>query len=72
MGGRILEYETKTILRQGYNQGLSQGLSQGTGQTRVSDIDSLMKNLGLTLDEACRAIGITRDDYQSAKEMLQE
>ncbi len=68
MGGKILEYETKTILR----QGISQGISRGTGQTRVSDIDNLMKNLDWSLDEACRAIGITREDYQSAKEMLQE
>ncbi len=72
MGGKILEYEAKTILRQGYNQGLSQGLSQGTGQTRVHAIDNLMKNLDWSLDDACRAIGITRDDYQSAKKMLQE
>ncbi len=64
MGGRILEYETKTILRQGYNR--------GTSRTWVHATDNLMKNLGWSLDEACRAIGITREDYQSAKEMLQE
>ncbi|MCD8097165.1 MAG: hypothetical protein LUE31_03825 [Lachnospiraceae bacterium] len=62
MGGRILEYETKTIMREGF--------SQGKSQTTVRDIDNLMKNLGLTLAEACRAIGITEGDYRAAKASL--
>ncbi len=66
MGGRILEYEAKTILR----EGMSHGVSQGKSQTLVHSIDNLMKNLSLSLDEACRAVGSSREEYQRAKELL--
>ena len=32
MGGKILEYEAKTILNQGIDQGIRQGIDQGIGQ----------------------------------------
>ncbi|MCD8096542.1 MAG: hypothetical protein LUE31_00555 [Lachnospiraceae bacterium] len=58
MGGRILEYEAKTILREGVNQ------------TLVQVIDSLVKNLGLSLEEVCRAADTPVEEYQRAKEIL--
>ncbi|MCC8139339.1 MAG: hypothetical protein LIO67_03390, partial [Lachnospiraceae bacterium] len=57
-GGRILEYETKTIFM------------QGVCQSRIHNIDRIMKNIGLPLDEACRAVGSSIEEYQGAKEFL--
>ncbi|MCD8364021.1 MAG: hypothetical protein LUC98_13890 [Lachnospiraceae bacterium] len=62
MGGKILEYETKTILREGRSQGACQNL--------IHNVDNVMKNLGWSLDEACRVVGSSSEEYQSAKEIL--
>ncbi len=68
MGGRILEYEAKTILR----EGLSQGVIQGACQNLIHNVDNVMKNLGWPLDEACRVVGSSSEEYQRAKETLRE
>ena len=34
MGGKVLEYEAKTILKKGINQGIEQGINQGIEQER--------------------------------------
>ena len=50
MGGEILEYEAKTILRQGKKIGLEEGqkigLEKGQKQTQVSNIKRML-NMGL-------------------------
>lgn len=45
MGGKVLEYEAKTIYREGIKEGISQGLSQGI----IALVDSL-KELGCSTD----------------------
>lgn len=54
-------------LQQGIQQGIEQGLQQGTQQTIVSTVDHAMKNFSLTLEQACEGLGVTVEEYQSAK-----
>lgn len=42
MGGKVLDYEAKDILRQGIAQGLSQGLSQGRSEGETKKLISLV------------------------------
>lgn len=42
MGGKVLEYEAKTIKREGIKEGLEQGLEQG-----IEGTVSILKNLGV-------------------------
>ena len=42
MGGKVLEYEAKTIRREGIKQGSEQGIEQG-----IEGTVSILKNLGV-------------------------
>ena len=42
MGGKVLEYEAKTIKREGIKEGIEQGISQG-----IEGTVSILKNLGI-------------------------
>ena len=62
MGGNILEYEAKDILRQGRTEGRMENL--------LKSVQEVMKNLSVDLTEACRILGITIEEYESAKAMV--
>ena len=64
MGGNILEYEAKDILRQGRTEGRMENL--------LKSVQEVMKNLSVDLTEACRILGITIEEYESAKAMVKQ
>lgn len=72
MGGKILEYEAKTIhnnglrigLEQGREQGLEQGLEQGRAEKENSMIISMLKNK-LSLEQIVSITGLTMDKIVS-------
>ena len=72
MGGKVLEYEAKTILRegikQGIEQGMEQGMEQGIEQGREQGIKgtvSILKNLGVPSRTILVEI---RDQYNLSEE----
>ena len=58
MGGKVLEYPTKTAFRQAIQEGLQQGLQQGKLETCISFI----KNGTLSLKDASQYLGMTEKD----------
>ncbi len=46
MGGKVLEYEAKTIKREGIKEGIEQGIKQGIEQGIAGTI-SILKNMGI-------------------------
>ncbi|MCR2048019.1 hypothetical protein NSB25_12050 [Acetatifactor muris] len=46
MGGKVLEYEAKTIKREGIREGIRQGLEQGLEQGIIGTV-SILRNLGV-------------------------
>ena len=42
MGGKVLEYEAKTIKREGINEGIKEGIKEG-----IAGTVSILKNLGV-------------------------
>lgn len=46
MGGRVLEYEAKTIKREGIAEGRERGIAEGR-ENGIRDTVSILKNLGI-------------------------
>lgn len=53
------EYITRELLEDGYERGMTVKL--------VENIETLMRNLHFTLEQACAGLGITVSDYETAK-----
>lgn len=59
-----MQYEA----REDYQRRLKDAELYGIEKNLVSNIESAMHNLNLTLEQACAALGVTLDVYKSAKE----
>lgn len=57
-------------IEKGMAQGRELGIEQGTRETLVKNVDSAIKNWGLSLQEACDGLGVTVEEYQDAKAKL--
>ena len=56
MGGKVLEYEAKTILR----EGIQEGIQQGEKNTCIA----LVKDGVLKISDAAKRLGITEEEFQ--------
>ena len=54
---------------EGREEGRAEGHSCGTAVTSVKNVQSLMKNLNISLEEACAAVDVTAAQYQEAFEL---
>ena len=65
------EYVKKTFHEEGYDEGYDAGLTEGEirgkAETIISNVESVIKNLGLDLPKACEGLGITVKEYEEAK-----
>lgn len=61
------EYVKKTLHDEGYDAGLAEGEIRGKAETIISNVESIIKNLGLDLPKACEGLGITIKEYEDAK-----
>lgn len=48
--------------------GMEKGIEKGIEKNLVYTVDNAMRNLNLTLEQACTALGVTLEAYQTAKE----
>lgn len=74
------EYVRKSLTETGYEQGwedgimqgredgIRDGIEQGKAETLVKSIDSIMDNLKLDLQQACKLIGTTQEEYIRLKQ----
>lgn len=86
MGGKVLEYEAKTIyregmqvgmregkqegLREGKQKGLREGKLEGRADATLESIRSLMETLTLTAEQAMEALKVPRDEQEKYRAML--
>ncbi len=70
MGGKILEYEAKTILRQGEQKGLQEGLQLGRLENLVQNIKSLMKTMGWSAEQAMDMMQVSEEDRAAVSSRL--
>lgn len=59
-------------IEQGVEHGIEEGIDIGKARALVSNIDNAMKNLHLSLEEACAGLGTTQEAYLEAKEQAKE
>ena len=82
MGGKIWELPSDRIreekaaerakgIEEGKAVGKAVGKAEGSNSKLVENLENLMKNMHLTLQEACKALGITEQEYQTAKKQMQ-
>ena len=63
MGGRVLEYESKTIYNEGVAYGVTQGRSEGILEGKLQTLASLVKDNILTVTEAAKRANMTTDAF---------
>ena len=60
----------KLGMEQGRVEGIEQGLEQGIANTLVKNVEAAMKNFGIDLQRACEGLGVSVEEYESAKEQI--
>ena len=63
-----------SILEEGIEQGIErvmkQGIERGKAKQMRESVTSLMRTLGLSQEEACRALNIEMSDYEKEKQTV--
>lgn len=67
MGGQILEYEAKNILRQGIKQGLEQGLEQGL----IKSVQKMLSK-GYSCEEVSDTLEMDIEEVRAIQEELRQ
>ena len=57
----------KDMIEDGREEGKKEGRKEGRQEIVVSSVESVMQNLGLALDAACKALNLTEEEYARAK-----
>ena len=65
MGGTVLEYEAKNILRQGIEQGIEQGMEQGIEHGIELTLCSLVKKGLITVEKAAAELNLSVEEFQN-------
>lgn len=50
-------------------EGLEKGTQQGDAARLIKSVEHIMQSLSISLEEACRIIGSTPEEYHKAKEL---
>ena len=84
MNGRVLEFEHDILMRESEARGVAIGEARGVAigeargekygeaRQRVTLIESLARNIKVSIEEACRMTGTRLADYRDAKKLLAE
>jgi hypothetical protein len=67
-----LEMKIDEEREQAREEGEERGKEIGVAQQRVSSIDNLVISLHLTVESACKAIGIQPEEYEEAKKYFEK
>ena len=62
MGGKVLEFEHDILMKQGE--------AKGEARELVKNVDTIMRTLKMSLEEACEAMEITAGEYTRAKKLI--
>lgn len=56
-------------IERGIEQGIEEGMERGKAVQIVASVNNLMESLHLTLQDACKALGLQQKDYEKAKDI---
>lgn len=65
-------WEEKELIRaegreEGKAEGKKEGVKEGKAEMLVRNVEAVMENFGIDRQKACEGLGITVEEYQSAK-----
>lgn len=66
MGGKVLEFEHDILMKQGE----ARGEAKGEARELVKNVDTIMRTLKMSFEEACEAMEITAGEYTRAKKLI--
>lgn len=64
MGGKILEYEAKTILQDGIRKGELDGIRKGKIEGRLQSLVELVKDGLLSVSEAAKRLSMSEEELK--------
>ncbi len=73
MGVKYMQlWEEKELIRaegreEGKAEGKKEGVKEGRAEMLVRNVEAIMENFGIDQQKACEGLGITMEEYQSAK-----
>ena len=73
MGGKVLEYEAKTIYRQGYEEGYKEGYKEGFEEGRILAVkiyQEANRNPDYTKEEIAEKVGCTVKKVEDVLKMF--
>ena len=70
MGGKVLEYEAKTIYKSGIECGFERGIVRGIEQGTLKTLYNLVKDELITNVEAAKRAGMSLEEFTKAVAML--
>ena len=70
MGGKVLEYEAKTIYKSGIECGFERGIERGIEQGTLKTLYNLVKDELITNVEAAKRAGMSLEEFTKAVAML--
>jgi len=50
--------------------GIEQGVQQGIWQTIISSVENAAANLKIDIEDACKIVGVSLEEYEHAKKQL--
>ena len=65
MGGRVLEYEAKTIKNEGWLEGKVEGHKEGKIEGKIEVLFDLVENHVFTIKEAASYAGLTVEEFSN-------
>lgn len=72
MGGKVLEYETKTIFREGKREGMQEGLREGKQEglregrleNLLQNLEKLMQKMGISAEKAMDLLEVSEEERE--------
>jgi len=64
MGGKVLEYETKTIFREGKSEGLREGRREGRFENLLQNLKKLMQKMGISAEKAMDLLDVSEEERE--------
>lgn len=70
LGMSILQEGLEKGIQEGLEKGIQEGLEKGRANQLTLSVSNLMKSMNLSLEDACKVLGIEPSEYERARELV--
>ena len=68
MGGKVLELFSERLHREGRQEGMQEGMQEGIESEKLASLQKLIKNGGMSLEQAMMILEIPMEEQEFYKE----